>query len=344
MEIQTAPGSGPTKSSRRSAPAAWARCAARRTRGSIATSRSRCCPRLRGQRPVPGALRARGEDDLVAEPPEHLHALRRRPRERQRLPRDGVHRGESLPTLARAAARRPGARARRADRRGARRRPPQGDRPPRPQARQHDADEDGSEAARLRPREARGPRTRGVISGPDGDSRPRRPAAHAAKARSSARSSTWRRSRSRGRRPTRAPTSSRSACVLYEMLTGQRAFEGKTRTSLHRGDRLGARRALERAGAADAARARARRARGASRRIPTTAGRRRATSPTSCDGSRKAGSQAGVPAARRRRRVRREWSRAARWRRARRDRVSGSRGWPGPRAAGASIRVSAADA
>ena len=39
------------------------------------------------------ALRARGEDRLVAQPPAHLHALRRRPRGRHRLPGDGAGRG-----------------------------------------------------------------------------------------------------------------------------------------------------------------------------------------------------------------------------------------------------------
>ena len=40
------------------------------------------------------------------------------------------------------------------------------------------------------------------------------------------------RSSSRGERPTRAPTSSRSALVLYEMATGKKAFSGATQASL----------------------------------------------------------------------------------------------------------------
>ena len=47
------------------------------------------------------------------------------------------------------------------------------------------------------------------------------------RARSSARFSTWRRSSSRGRRPTRGPTSSRSARLLYEMVDGKRAFDAE---------------------------------------------------------------------------------------------------------------------
>ena len=39
------------------------------------------------------ALRARGEDGLEPQPPEHLHAARRRTRRRDRLPRDGAGRG-----------------------------------------------------------------------------------------------------------------------------------------------------------------------------------------------------------------------------------------------------------
>ena len=35
-----------------------------------------------------------------------------------------------------------------------------------------------------------------------------------------------------GSRPTHAPTSSRSARCMFEMLTGRTAFEGKTRASL----------------------------------------------------------------------------------------------------------------
>ena len=41
-----APGSAPTRSSRRSAPAAWARCSVPRTPASAARSRSRCCPSI----------------------------------------------------------------------------------------------------------------------------------------------------------------------------------------------------------------------------------------------------------------------------------------------------------
>ena len=56
---------------------------------------------------------------------------------------------------------------------------------------------------------------------------------HGARARSSARSSTWRPSRSKGARPTRAPTSSRSAACSTRWSRGSKAFEGKTHASRH---------------------------------------------------------------------------------------------------------------
>ena len=65
------------------------------------------------------------------------------------------------------------------------------------------------------------------------------------RARSSARSSTWRPSRSKGATPTRAPTSSRSAACSTRCSTGQKAFEGKTRrASSARSCRTGTRRRL----------------------------------------------------------------------------------------------------
>ena len=97
------------------------------------------------------AVRARGEGDLVAEPPEHLHALRRRPARRQRLPRDGVHRGQAD---RRADASRSGHPDGHPDLRCALRRAQEGHRPSRPEARQHPGDQAGHQAARLRAREA----------------------------------------------------------------------------------------------------------------------------------------------------------------------------------------------
>ena len=80
----------------------------------------------------------------------------------------------------------------------------------RSQARQHHAHEVGREAARLRPREAQRP---GRADLDDGDrAARRRPAARRRRpARSSARCITWRRSKSKGARLTRAATSGRSA-------------------------------------------------------------------------------------------------------------------------------------
>ncbi len=80
LEITMARASAdPTRSSRRSARAGWARSIARKTRGSAARSRSRSC--RRGWPPIARgapAVRARGEDDLAALAPPHLRALRRR--------------------------------------------------------------------------------------------------------------------------------------------------------------------------------------------------------------------------------------------------------------------------
>ena len=91
----------------------------------------------------------------------------------------------------------------------------QRDRPSGPEARQRDAHEDGREAARLRPREA------AVAAAPTLGLPTATAAALTDGGRSSARSVHGARSSSRARRPTRAPTSSRSARVLYEMATGR---------------------------------------------------------------------------------------------------------------------------
>ena len=110
--------------------------------------------RLRRGRGAPPALRARGQGDLLAQPPPHLHALRRRARGRRALPGDGAARGRGprrSPAEGPAAAR-PGREARGAGRRGPLRRAQAGHRPPRPQARQRRAHEDRGEAPRLRPR------------------------------------------------------------------------------------------------------------------------------------------------------------------------------------------------
>ncbi len=131
------------------------------------------------ERGDPPAVRARGEDDLAVLAPAHLRAVRRRARGRRRVPRHGVPRG-------RVAGRSPGQgpaadRAdpalRDRDRRRARQGAPAGDRPSRPEARQHHDHEVGREAARLRPGEAprdrrRAARLRRVGDGDRGSGQP----------------------------------------------------------------------------------------------------------------------------------------------------------------------------
>ena len=84
--------SAPTRSSRLSARAAWARSTGRGTRGSGERSRSRSCrPRSVGCGPA-GALRAGGPRGLGAQSPQHHHDPRHRPRGRVGLHRDGARR------------------------------------------------------------------------------------------------------------------------------------------------------------------------------------------------------------------------------------------------------------
>ena len=72
-------GSGRTRSSRASARAAWERCGERRaTRGSSAACHQGPSRRARAGAQFKLALRARGQDDLAAQPSAHLHAVRRR--------------------------------------------------------------------------------------------------------------------------------------------------------------------------------------------------------------------------------------------------------------------------
>ena len=92
---------------------------------------------------------------------------------------------------------------RRRDRRRARQGAPAGNRPPRSEARQRDADEVGREAARLRPGEGPAPGARRRQSTRFATDDAGEPPLTAARARSSARSSTWRPSSSKARTPTR---------------------------------------------------------------------------------------------------------------------------------------------
>ena len=134
----------PTSSPDISAPAGWARCTGRATRGSAATSRSRCCRALSSPRSrAAGAIRARSAAARLAQSSAH------RARSTASSRRDGV-RALVLelvegPTLADrlaqgAAADRERRWRSRADRRRARSRAREGDRPSRSEAGQHQAD------------------------------------------------------------------------------------------------------------------------------------------------------------------------------------------------------------
>ena len=77
------------------------------------------------------------------------------------------------------------------------------------------------------------------LAGPSAAARPRRtPRLRISRLpeRCSGLSSTWRPSSSKGKTPTREPTSSRSAPLCYEMLTGAKAFQGQEPGELDRGD------------------------------------------------------------------------------------------------------------
>ena len=111
------------------------------------------------------------------------------------------------------------------DRRRARQGAPRGHRPSRSEARQRDADQVGREAARLRPGQDRVRSRRGA----DRRFCRRRPSASRRRAPSSARFSTWRPSRSKGRTRMRGRTSSRSARSSTRWSPGVRRFRARPR-------------------------------------------------------------------------------------------------------------------
>ena len=216
--------SATTGSRRRSAEAAWASCTRRDPPviGKRAAIKVLHAELQRSRRRSSGSSQeARvGQPDR---PPEHRRRVRvRHAARRPQLLRHGVAAGRDA---ARAAARAARCRSTRrativdAARARARGRARQGHRPPRSQARQRVPRRRAGpaptrQAARLRHREAR--------CATDRDRRRPRPA------RSSARRCTSRPSRRAATRSITAPTSTRSACMLFEMLTGRPPFVAKS--------------------------------------------------------------------------------------------------------------------
>ena len=170
------------------------------------------------------ALRARGARRRLAESSPHLHPARHRPPGRHRVPRDGTDRRRDAGRPAGARPRFRLARRWRAQGRSLSRAgpcPQPGHRAPRPQARQHHAHQVGREAARLRARTAAG----------GGGARAREPHAHRTHPGGNDcrhPPGTWRPSSSKASPPTRAPTLFAFGAILYEMVTGRRAFDSPT--------------------------------------------------------------------------------------------------------------------
>ena len=226
MTCPPEPSSVPTRSSRRSAPAAWERCTGRRIRASGATWRSRFC--RRPSRRIPDRLKRFEQEARAAGVLNHPNITA--------VYDIGTHdgapyivtellEGETLRArlLDGRAAGAQGARLRGPDREGPGGGAREGDRPPGPQAREPVPDEGrAGQDPRLRSGEARRPRRTGAARPTSRRCRGRSPAS------CSARWATCRRSRCAGRPPTTRRDLFSFGTILYEMLAGQRAFRGDT--------------------------------------------------------------------------------------------------------------------
>ena len=206
----------------------WARSTARATSGSGAKSRSRSCPAesLGGPRSAP-PLRAGSEGRRRPQPSQPPRGLRHRPARGRPLRRVRAARGRDAARSAwraRPASRPQGRRLRDPDRARPGRGPREGDRPPRPQAREplrHPGRP--RQDPRLRPGQARGRRSTRTLVDEDGATGFHRDRAGA----SWAPSATCRPSRSGACRPTIGPTSSPSARSSTRCSRDGDAFRGR---------------------------------------------------------------------------------------------------------------------